>query len=192
MATVLLFHHAQGLTEGLRAFADELRRAGHEVVTPDLFDGTVFPTLEEGLAHIEQHIGFDRAAELGDHATEQVAADAVIGFSFGVLPAQRIAQNRPGIRGAVLAFAGIPTHFFGDGWPAGVALQVHVAPDDEMLDEGEADVAVALAEQEAADGEAFRYPGTAHLIVDSSLPSYDPDSARLILERTLAFLGRLA
>src|SRR5436190_23944832 len=39
MAEVLLFHHAQGQTEGLKAFADELRNAGHTVHTPDLFDG---------------------------------------------------------------------------------------------------------------------------------------------------------
>ena len=36
MAEVVLFHHAQGLTPGLIAFADELRRAGHTVHTPDL------------------------------------------------------------------------------------------------------------------------------------------------------------
>ena len=91
----------------------------------------------------------------------------------------------------MLAFAGVPSKFFGGPWPAGVALQVHVAPDDEVLDPGEADVAIALAEEEAADGEAFRYPGTAHLIADSSLPSYDPDAALLILERTKEFLARL-
>ena len=39
MAHVLLFHHIQGLTEGVVAFADELRAAGHEVTTPDLFGG---------------------------------------------------------------------------------------------------------------------------------------------------------
>ena len=36
MAEVLLFHHAQGLTSGVVAFADNLRAAGHTVHTPDL------------------------------------------------------------------------------------------------------------------------------------------------------------
>ena len=49
MAEVLLFHHAQGLTPGIRTFADELRAAGHTVHTPDLFDGRTFPTLDDGL-----------------------------------------------------------------------------------------------------------------------------------------------
>ena len=38
MAEVVLFHHAQGLTPGIVAFADELRRAGHTVHTPDVFE----------------------------------------------------------------------------------------------------------------------------------------------------------
>ena len=48
MAEVLLFHHAQGLTPGVRAFADELRAAGHTVHTPDLFDGRTFASIDEG------------------------------------------------------------------------------------------------------------------------------------------------
>ena len=49
MAEVVLFHHAQGLTAGVNAFADDLRRAGHTVHTPDLFGGRTFPTIEEGI-----------------------------------------------------------------------------------------------------------------------------------------------
>lgn len=48
MAEMVLFHHAQGLTPGVAAFADELRRAGHTVHTPDLFEGRTFGTLKEG------------------------------------------------------------------------------------------------------------------------------------------------
>ena len=58
MAEVLLFHHAQGLTPGVRAFADDIRAAGHIVHTPDLFNGRTFPSIEEGLAYIGE-IGFD-------------------------------------------------------------------------------------------------------------------------------------
>ncbi len=58
MAEVLLFHHAQGLTPGVRAFADELRGAGHIVHTADLFDGRTFQSIEEGLAYIGD-VGFD-------------------------------------------------------------------------------------------------------------------------------------
>jgi len=50
MAEVLLFHHAQGLTPGIHAFADTLRAAGHRVHTPDLFDGRTFRSIDEGMA----------------------------------------------------------------------------------------------------------------------------------------------
>jgi esterase/lipase len=36
MATVLLFHHAQGQTTGFLTFADDLQNDGHEVHAPDL------------------------------------------------------------------------------------------------------------------------------------------------------------
>ena len=50
MAEVVLYHHIQGLTPGVRAFADELREAGHAMHTPDLFDGRTFDTIDEGMA----------------------------------------------------------------------------------------------------------------------------------------------
>jgi dienelactone hydrolase len=51
MAEVLLFHHAQGLTDGCLAFAGELRSAGHVVHAPDLFEGRTFDGIAEGIAH---------------------------------------------------------------------------------------------------------------------------------------------
>ena len=53
MAEVLLFHHVQGLTPGVAAFAERLRATGHAVHTPDLYEGRVFPTIGEGLAFSE-------------------------------------------------------------------------------------------------------------------------------------------
>ena len=46
MTDVILFHHAQGLTAGVRAFADELRSAGHNVTVPDLYDGATWTPLD--------------------------------------------------------------------------------------------------------------------------------------------------
>jgi dienelactone hydrolase len=62
---VVLFHHAQGLTPGVVAFAGELRRAGHTVHTPDLFEGHTFATIEEGMGYAEQ-IGFPGEVIAGD------------------------------------------------------------------------------------------------------------------------------
>ena len=58
MAEVLLFHHAQGLTAGVRSFAGALRARGHVVHTPDLYEGRTFAGLDEGVAHAEE-VGFD-------------------------------------------------------------------------------------------------------------------------------------
>jgi len=64
MAEVLLFHHAQGLTPGVVAFADELRAAGHIVHTPDLFGGRTFESIPEGMAFINE-TGFDELRAQG-------------------------------------------------------------------------------------------------------------------------------
>ena len=102
MTEVVLYHHVQGLTEGVRSFADELRQAGHTVHTPDLFDGRTFDTIEEGMAFARE-AGFGALAERGVAAAEGIGPDVVYaGFSFGVMVAQQLAQTRPGARGALL------------------------------------------------------------------------------------------
>ena len=191
MAEVVLFHHAQGLTPGVAAFADELRRAGHAVHAPDLYDGRTFATLEEGLAYAEE-IGFDEVTERGIQAAEALPAELVYaGFSLGLGPAQRLAQTRPGARGALLFYACLPVSEFGPSWPAGVPVQIHAMESDPEFDNGwDLPAARALVE-EAEDGELFLYPGDQHLFADSSLPSYDADAAALLGQRVLNFLDRI-
>src|SRR5690349_8488211 len=102
MAEVVLYHHVQGLTDGVRSFAEELRQPGHTVHTPDLFDGRTFGTIEEGMAFARE-AGFGALAERGVAAAESVGPEVVYaGFSFGVMPAQQLAQAGPGARGALL------------------------------------------------------------------------------------------
>ena len=188
MAEVVVFHHAQGLTPGVHAFAGELRRAGHAVHTPDLFDGRTFATIEEGMAYAE-YIGFPGAViERGAQAVEGLPAGLVYaGFSLGVLPAQKLAQTRPGARGALLFFACIPVSVFGS-WPAGVPVQVHGMDADPIFaGEGDIDAARELVDQ-VEDAALFLYPGDQHYFADSTLPSYDPDAAALLLQRVLGFL----
>jgi dienelactone hydrolase len=191
MAEVVLFHHAQGLTPGVAAFADELRRAGHTVHAPDLYNGRTFATLEEGLAYAEE-VGFDEVTERGIQAAEALPAELVYaGFSLGLGPAQRLAQTRPGARGALLFYACLPVSEFGSSWPAGVPVQIHAMESDPEFDNGwDLPAARALVE-EAEDGELFLYPGDQHLFADSSLPSYDANAAALLGQRVLDFLDRI-
>lgn len=187
MADILLFHHAQGLTEGITAFADELRAADHNVTVPDLYDGLTFSTLEKGIAHAKS-LGFEALAAAGVAAADDLPNEIVYGgFSLGLMPAQQLAQQRPGARGALLYHGGISITEFGDTWPDRVALQAHVMRDDPL---GDVEDVKELADQ--AGGELFLYEGDAHLFTDSSLDAYDPATAELVMKRTLTFLDSLS
>ncbi len=191
MAEVVLFHHAQGLTLGVAAFADSLRRYGHTVHTPDLFEGRTFDTLDGGMAHVEA-VGFGEILERGVRAAEGLPAEVVYaGFSLGVLPAQKLAQTRAGARGALLCYSCVPVAEFSPAWPEGVPVQVHgMDADPIFVGEGDIDAARALV-AEAAEAELFLYPGDQHYFADSSLPSYDPAATDLLTARVLGFLDRV-
>jgi dienelactone hydrolase len=186
MTEVVLYHHVQGLTEGVRSFAEELRQAGHTVHTPDLFDGRRFDTIEEGMA-FGREAGFGALAERGVAAAQRINPEAVYaGFSFGVMVAQQLAQTRPGARGALLMYSCLPVSEFGDAWPEGVPVQVHGKDADPFFAE---DIEAARALLDSTDlAELFLYPGAEHLFADSSLPAYDAAAAALLTERVLAFL----
>jgi len=192
MTEILLFHHAQGLTPGVVAFADGLRRAGHTVHTPDLFEGRTFDTLDEGMAHVEA-TGFGEVLARGVRAAEGLPTGLVYaGFSLGVLPAQKLAQTRAGAHGALLIYSCVPVSEFGPEWPGRVPVQVHgMDADPFFAGEGDIDAAQALVAG-AEDAELFLYPGDQHLFADSSLPSYDAEAAALLTQRVLAFLGTTA
>jgi len=193
MTEVLMFHHAQGLTPGLRAFADALRAGGHTVHAPDLFDGRTFGSIEEGMAFIHQ-AGFDELRERGVRIADALPPGLVYaGFSFGVLPAQKLAQTRPGARGALLFYSCIPISgdwAFGP-WPDGVPVQIHGMDSDPVfVGEGDVDAAREIVAK-VADAELFLYPGDQHYFADSSLPSYDAAATALLTKRVLGFLDRV-
>ena len=189
MARVLLYHHVQGLTDGVRSFADQLRRAGHEVHTPDMFEGRTFSTIEEGMAFAGE-AGFGALVQRGLATAESFDPGSVYaGFSFGVMVAQQLAQTRPGARGALLMYSCLPVSEFGEAWPKEVPVQVHGKADDPFFLE---DLPAAQALTAATEGaELFLYPGEEHLFADSSLPAYDAAAAGLLIERVLAFLEKL-
>jgi dienelactone hydrolase len=190
MTELLLFHHAQGLTDGVRAFADELRAAGHVVHAPDLYDGKTFAELADGIGHAEQ-VGFATIIERGRRAAEGLPDDVVYaGFSLGVLPAQMLAQTRPGVRGAVLLHSCVPPSEFGGPWPPGVPLQIHLMDGDEHVLPPNEDLAAARElDATVAGAELFLYPGDRHLFADPSLTDYDHGAATLLKQRVLAFLA---
>lgn len=192
MADVLLFHHVQGLTAGVIAFADALRASGHTVHVPDLFDGHTFGSIDDGMSFVRENGGFDAVAEHGRAAAEHLPESLVYaGFSLGVVPAQHLAQNRAGARGALFFSACLPVEEFGP-WPGGLRAQVHGMEEDPFFAEKDGDLAAALAlaaQQETV--EVFVYPGDQHLFADSSLPSFDAEANALLISRTIEFLDSI-
>jgi dienelactone hydrolase len=159
------------------------------VYTPDLFEGRTFGTLEEGMRYAEE-IGFpDEVIRRGEQAVEELPGGLVYaGFSLGVLPAQKLAQTRPGARGALLFYSCVPVSAFGSAWPDGVPVQIHgMDADPIFVGEGDIDAAREIVEQ-AKDAELFLYPGDQHYFADSSLPSYDAGATALLIQRVLDFL----
>ena len=192
MAELLLFHHVQGLTDGVTAFADDLRAGGHTVHTPDLFDGHTFGSIEDGFAYVKS---------LEDGTVDQRVAAAVeglpddlvyAGISYGVPPALQLTVTRPGAKGLVMLESAMPIEgeWAVGPFPDGVPLQIHGGEGDEYFQEDRpfADQAVELLGPERA--ELFVYPARQHLFTDRSLPSYDADSAALATQRILGFLDR--
>jgi dienelactone hydrolase len=192
MAEVLLFHHAQGLTAGCLSFADDLRIAGHTVHAPDLYDGKTFIEIADGVGYA-QEVGFGTILERGRLAAEGLPNEiAYAGFSLGVMPAQMLAQTRPGAKGALLFHGCVPPSEFGGPWPEGVPLQIHMMDADKWLLPPNEDLEAARELDETVEtAELFLYPGDGHLFADRSLPGYDESAATLLMQRVLGFLASI-
>ena len=191
MTELILFHHALGVTDGVHAFADDVRAGGHTVHVPDLYEGRTFADVASGVRHAAQEVGFETIIARGRQAAAKLPDDIVYaGFSLGVLPAQMLAQTRAGAAGALLMHGCVAPEELGGPWPDGVPVQIHMMDgDEEMLPPNE-DLEAARQLDAAADAaELFLYPGDRHLFADRSLPDFDADAAALLMRRVLAFLG---
>lgn len=191
MTEVVIFHHALGLTHGIKEFAGVIHKAGHRVHTPDLFEGRTFSTIDEGVAQAGE-IGFGEVLDRARLAVQDLPEKVVyLGFSLGVLPAQMLAQTRAGAQGAVLCYSCVPFTEFSDAWPDGVPVQVHgMDADPFFADEGDLEAAHELVAS-TDDAELFVYPGDQHYFADSTLDSYRPEPAKLLMNRVLALLDRI-
>jgi dienelactone hydrolase len=189
MATVLLFHHALGLTPGVLSFAEEVRRSGHSVLTPDLYQGKTFESIEEGVAYAKE-IGFDSIRQNAARVADELPNDVVFaGFSLGGMSAQMLAQTRPS-KGALLFHSSAPPMMFGAEWPADLPVQIHAMDADPyFMEDGEDIDAARHIVDTSKDAELFLYPGNGHLFMDSSLSEYDKPAADLATERVIAFLA---
>ncbi|GAA1416290.1 dienelactone hydrolase [Glutamicibacter uratoxydans] len=195
MATIVLFHHVQGLTPGVQAMAAELRAEGHSVHTLDLYAGKLPKDLEAGI-RMANKIGEDKIQQRVDKLFKNLPEELVyIGTSWGAALAQQCAQQRPGTRGVVLleSFVDLDAEWSFGPWPEGVPVQIHGMDDDPFFArEGDLEAAERFVAAEGQDlAQLFTYPGSKHLFTDSSLPSHDPESRALVMQRVKAFLKDL-
>lgn len=203
MVHVVVLHHALGLTDGVRRFADRLRAdaagtagtadaarpVAREVHTPDLFDGATFATVEEGVAHA-QRLGMSELIARGVGAVPAGPAPlVVVGISLGVLAAQSVAQQRSGVLGAVLVSACLPHRSIGDGWPVGVPVQVHASEHDPWFVEGGDLAAAQELVASAPDATLTLHPGAAHLFVDDTRPGFDAEATEAVVAAVEAMLS---
>lgn len=189
---IALFHSALGLRPAVLEWADRLRAAGHTVETPDSFDREVFDDLDAGMRKREE-IGVPRLIARANAAVADLPPELVyMGFSMGASAAEYLTATRPGAVAAVLMHGAAPVAEMGlDAWPAAVPVQVHYAADDPWVEGAEVDGLRADVEAAGAEFEEFTYPGSGHLFADTDGPEFDRDSATLMLERVVEFLGRI-
>lgn len=192
MATIVLFHHVQGLTPGVQAMAAELRATGHTVHTLDLFAGKLPKDLEAGI-RMANKLGEDKIQERVDKLFSKLPDELVyIGTSWGAALAQQCAQQRPGTVAAVLleSFVDLDAEWSFGPWPENVPVQIHGMDEDPFFaKEGDLEAAQNFVEGEGKDvAQLFTYPGNKHLFTDSSLRSHDPEARALVMERVIEFL----
>lgn len=170
MAQLLLLHHALGLTHSVRRLAAAWRDAGHDVHTPDLYDGHVFGTIPEGVAYAQSQ-GFSAVAAKGEDAASDLSPGFVVcGLSLGVMPAMRLGVSNDAVSGVVAVGSCVPPSFLEAPWPRDVPLRIIASRDDPFFrDEGDLEAAQELVAT-AANARLKLMPGAEHLFMEAKDP----------------------
>ncbi|MCQ9180267.1 dienelactone hydrolase family protein [Streptomyces sp. IBSBF 2953] len=187
---IMLFHSTYGLRPAVSAAADRLRAAGHEVSTPDLFDGRTFDTVEEGMAYKEE-IGKDDLLKRAVLAAAPYSRRGLVyaGFSLGASVAQTLALGDAEARGLLLLHgtSDLAPNVTVDDLP----VQLHVAEPDPFETDDWLSAWYLQMGRAGADVEIYRYTGAGHLYTDPGLPDYDEEAAEATWRVALGFLETL-
>ncbi|GLZ14852.1 dienelactone hydrolase [Actinomadura sp. NBRC 104425] len=187
MARILLLHSMYGLRPAVHQAADRLRAAGHEVHIPDLYDGRVVDTPEEGI-EIKEEIGRDELLKRAVAAAAPLSQEGLVyaGFSLGAALAQNLALADEKARGLLLMHG---TSDMADDASTDIPVQLHVADPDTYEPVDWLNAWYLRMRRAGADVEVFRYPGAGHLFTDPDLPDYDRDAAEEAWAVALEFLS---
>jgi dienelactone hydrolase len=187
--TVILFHSVCGLRPVELAAAEMIRAAGHNVSTPDLYDGVTADTIEQGF-ELKDDIGWDRICERAKTALVELPASTVLGgFSMSAGVVASVWPGRPKTRGVLLLHA--PAEIPGAMHWDGLRVQLHVAEHDRFAPADEWTTWQAEAERVGIAAEVFVYPGAGHFYTDQSLADHQASAARQTWDRVLRFLDEV-
>ncbi|MFH8465720.1 dienelactone hydrolase family protein [Streptomyces sp. NPDC017991] len=187
---IMLFHSTFGLRPAVRDAADRLRAAGHEVWTPDLFEGRTFETVEEGMA-FKDELGKEELLRRAILAAAPYSERGLVyaGFSLGAATAQTLALGDDKARGLLLLHgtSDIAETASVDELP----VQLHVAEPDAFEPDDWLTAWYLQMGKAGADVEVYRYAGAGHLYTDPGLPDYDEEAAEATWRVALGFLETL-
>ncbi len=187
---IMLFHSTYGLGPAVHRAADRLRAAGHEVFTPDLFEGRTFTTVEEGMAYREE-TGKEELLRRAVLAAAPYSERGLVyaGFSFGASVAQTLALGDGRARGLLLLHgtSDIAANASVDDLP----VQLHVAEPDPFETDDWLSAWYLQMRRAGADVEVYRYAGAGHLYTDPDLPDWDEEAAEATWRVALGFLESL-
>jgi dienelactone hydrolase len=187
---IMLFHSTYGPRPAVRAAADRLRAAGHEVWTPDLFAGRTFDSAEEGMA-FRNATGKEELLRRAVLAAAPYSERGLVyaGFSFGAAVAQTLALGDEKARGLLLLHgtSDLAENASVDGLP----VQLHVAEPDPFETDDWLTAWYLRMGRAGADVEVYRYPGAGHLYTDPGLPDWDEEAAEATWRVALGFLDSL-
>jgi dienelactone hydrolase len=186
MTTVILFHSSLGLGPGVVDSAERLRALGHEVVTPDTYDGFLAATIQDGIA-ARDRIGRPRLLDRVGRAIEAAPVSAVLaGFSLGAALAHEVALTaRPEAK--LLLFAGAAD----ESIPNELTIQFHAMDHDPYVSSpAEIEQWAQRQRRLGSTVKVHLYPGAGHLFTDASMPDYDEAAAELLWDRVAEFLSK--
>jgi len=180
-----------GLNDQIKKTAERLAEVGYHALVPDLYRGKVAKASDEA-SHMMDNLNFPDAAEQDIRGAVQYLKQsskkvAVGGFCLGgaltILAAARVPEMDAGA-----CFYGIPELSVAELQKIKIPLICHFASQDGWCTPAKVNDLEAALQQSKSKFEIYRYDAQ-HAFMNESRPQvYDPASAKLAWDRTLAFL----
>jgi carboxymethylenebutenolidase len=192
---VVVIQEIFGVNHHIRAVCDRLADSGYRAMAPQVFDRMV-PNFESGYSEAEvakarefiprldwAKLMLDASAAV-DALKKEGGPVAMIGFCMGGTVAF-IAATRLGGLAASICYYGGQIVRFADNKPR-CPVQMHFGEKDASITMGD----VETIRQKRPECEIFTYPGAGHGFHCDERASYEPNSARIAWQRSLAFLAK--